>query len=260
VHTIELKKMSWTEVRDLDRTKTVMLVPIGAVEQHGPAGILGSDYVLSYEFSLQSADQMEDVIVTPPICFGYSEAFRHFDGTISIRPATLTALIRDVCEALIGHGLKKIILVNSHPGNEPICEHVARDLKEEHGVTIGLILPWELARHVARDLYDDPARSFGHGAEPAISVMMHLFGKHFDESRLEAGSKGKALGELEPISTSRVSYKGHELGLYRDAEDLNPSGATADPAGASREKGEKILHRMVEYGVGAIKELAQHIG
>jgi creatinine amidohydrolase len=256
---VELEKMSWTEVRDLDREKTVMLIPIGTVEQHGPAGILGSDYVVAYRFSAQVAEASRDLAVTPPVCYGLSHSFKHFPGTLSIRPSTLEALLRDVCEALISHGFKKLIFVNSHAGNEPSCENVAREILDTHGITMGLVFPWRLSMHLGRDLYENPAKSFGHGAEPTISVMMHLFPGQVDESRLAAGTT-KPTGSLKTLSASKVEYKGYPLGLYRYTEAVNELGASADPEGASAEKGKIIFERMVEYGVGAIDELRKFIG
>ncbi len=260
---VEIEKMSWTDMRDLDKEDTVVLIPIGTVEQHGPAGPVGSDYVVARQFSIEVAAASDGVVVAPSVCYGLSHQFKHFPGTLTIRPSTFEALVRDVCEALIGHGFKKLVLVNSHGGNEASCDNVAREILDRHGVSMGMIYPWSLAMHLGRgmpDLYENPAKAFGHGAEPTISVMMHLFPGQVDESRVAAGTRKPTTEALKTLSATRVQYQGFPLGLYRYSDEVYDNGASADPTGASAEKGKIVFDRMVEYGIGAVGELRGLLG
>ena len=257
---VEIEKMSWTEVEGLDKDGTVVLIPIGTVEQHGPAGLVGSDYVVAHRFSVQVAAASDGVVVAPPICYGLSHSFKHFPGTLTIRPSTFEALVLDVCEALLSHGFKKLILVNSHGGNEASCDNVAREILDRHHISLGLIYPWRLSMHLARDLYENPGKAFGHGAEPTISVMMHLFPGQVDESKVAAGTAKPTSAALKTLSASRVEYKGFPLGLYRYGEEVNDIGASADPTGASAEKGKIVFDRMVQYGIRAVAELRGLVG
>jgi creatinine amidohydrolase len=240
--------MTWKQVEAIDKSKAVVLLPIGVLEQHGPGGPMGIDYILAEHLSVEAAKRLDDVYVAPTIAYGHSPSFMGFAGTISIRIQTLQALIEDVIDGLFAHGFRYIIMVDNHGGNEVACEQAALAVRKRHGITLANLYPWRLANHVSPDLYRDPRRAFGHGAEPTISVAMALLGDDVDRDALVAG-RNVPLPGFESSGSTKSRFKGFDVGLYVDTREVNSTGAAGDPAEASKEKGQEILRRMIDYFV-----------
>jgi creatinine amidohydrolase len=117
------------------RDRAVVLVPLGAVEAHGPHGPLGTDTLISQGMCRRAAEALADelpVLVLPPLPYGVTRYAATFPGTISLSEATLRAVLTDICTALREQGLTRIVVVNNH--FEP--EHLAtvRAVADELGI------------------------------------------------------------------------------------------------------------------------------
>lgn len=119
-----LPEMTWTEARDAFARGAIGLLPVGAVEAHGPHLPLGTDVYLSLELSRRVSRAMApgvESIVLPPITFSIAECAAEFPGTISIGANAFREGLRGVLASFFRHGLPAVALVNSHL--EP--EHLA---------------------------------------------------------------------------------------------------------------------------------------
>src|SRR3954471_19874142 len=94
---------------------------MGGTEQHGPSGPLGTDLILAEELA-NDLGQERHALVAPPLPFGVSQAHAAFPGTISLRPATVLAVVTDAIEGLAAQGFRRFLLVNAHHGSKPILE------------------------------------------------------------------------------------------------------------------------------------------
>src|SRR5579875_922239 len=99
----QLALMSYLEAGRIDFGKAVLLLPIGCVEQHGPAGFLGADTILADHLCCRGAEALPDVYVAPPLWHGYTP-YTAFAGSISLRLETLRNLVQDVVEGYVAHG------------------------------------------------------------------------------------------------------------------------------------------------------------
>jgi creatinine amidohydrolase len=122
----------------LDGPRTpVLLLPVGAVEPHGPHAPLGTDRLISAGMCTRAADRLADdpdvrVLVLPTLNYGVTRMSAPFAGALSIGPDTLRALVIDVCVALRDNGLARIIVVNNH--FEPAHVSALRAATAEAGV------------------------------------------------------------------------------------------------------------------------------
>ena len=98
----------------LKKTRTV-IIPLGAVEEHGPHLPMNTDILHAYVIAKKTSENI-DVFVAPPIYFGVCRSTARFPGTIDIRPETLEMLIIDVVSSLYRHGLRRFILYSGHAG------------------------------------------------------------------------------------------------------------------------------------------------
>ena len=95
VKSIRLDLLSWPEVEKYLQTSQAIIFPIGSTEQHGPTGAIGTDALTAEAVALE-VGMRTGVLVTPTQAFGMAEHHLGFSGTMSLRPATLLALMQDL--------------------------------------------------------------------------------------------------------------------------------------------------------------------
>ena len=113
-----LAELTWEEVRDLDRTRTVAVLPVGAVEAHGPHLPLGTDGVIAEAAARAAAARLDErglsVVILPLLAYTAAPFGAGFAGTLSVAPATVTALIVDLARELTRHGFAALAVANAH--------------------------------------------------------------------------------------------------------------------------------------------------
>ena len=114
----ELAEMTWEEARDLDRTRTVAVLPVGAVEAHGPHLPLGTDVIIAQAMARSGAARIAAqgmaVVILPPLPFTAAPFAAGFAGTLSVAPSTVTALVVDLARELTRHGFAALAIANAH--------------------------------------------------------------------------------------------------------------------------------------------------
>ncbi len=242
----ELCSMTWREAQEAFRDNPVILLPLGSIEQHGPHVPVG-DYRYATIVARRIAERT-GAIAAPTIPWGYSDYFRPFPGTLSLRPETLTLLLADICDGFTRFGLDHLLFVCCHKGNLPIIEQVARRLRETHGLRTATIEPWAwLTPAFKREAYGDEKAPIGHGSDPMGSLAMATFPDELRPDLMEAGPK-PVFGGL-PFQTSSVAtFEGVPVHVYLDFDEVTPPGVMGDPKLSSAEAGRKLLDRVVEIG------------
>ncbi len=118
---------TWAEIDGfLARSKTVV-IPIGSNEQHGPTGLLGTDW-LCPEIIAHEAQKAGDILVAPTFNIGMAQHHLDFPGTIALRPSTFMLAIGDWVRSLAHHGFEKIYFLNGHGGNVATIEAAFSEL------------------------------------------------------------------------------------------------------------------------------------
>lgn len=119
-------EMTWVEVRDLDKDR-VVLVPVGTLEDHGLHLPIDTDVRLAGEVCRLAAEKAPDeVVLIPPVVYGYSPHHMDFPGTVTVYWSTFVEYLLDVCRSLARHGFRRILIVNGHGSNQNLVEMVAR--------------------------------------------------------------------------------------------------------------------------------------
>ncbi len=246
--------MSWVEVKEwLEKTDTV-LVPVGSIEQHGPALPMGVDSIAGYYVCMETAIKA-DVPVAPLMPFGYSCFHMRPEepGTITLRDETLFNVLYDIGRSLIFHGFKKIIFSTGHTSNSATIDRVIRALRYETGaLCFGWAADTEVFSTMCDDLIDGKDQLPGwHAGEIESSLAMHVCPDLVREERFvkeipeamdwlpEGSTKGSGSG-------FSFEYKGFPVRFPMDQQEYDKSGIAGNPHLASAEKAEKIYERMTD--------------
>ncbi|MBL8176892.1 MAG: creatininase family protein [Bryobacterales bacterium] len=126
----------------------LVVLPIGATEQHGPHLPTGTDWFTIQavaEESARIASAEIPVIVTPALPFGSSDHHLQFGGTLSLHTETYYRVLRELVESLVTDGFRRIFLLNGHGGNHEVAELAARDVALQREANVGAGSYWWMA-------------------------------------------------------------------------------------------------------------------
>ena len=113
---MRLQQSTWTEVSDYLKTSTGIIIPTGSTEQHSPMGVLGTDHFCAETIAWR-VGELTSAMVGPSLTVGVSEHHMTFPGSMTIRPSTYIAVVRDWILSLVDHGFRRFLVINGHGGN-----------------------------------------------------------------------------------------------------------------------------------------------
>lgn len=187
-----MAELSWVEYqRRLEKEDAIVLVPVGATEQHGPHLPLGTDAILAGEISRLAALPTRGV-VAPTLSYGYKSQPRtgggdHFPGSAGLDGNNLVMMLSDVLSELGRTGAKRIAVIDGHYENQFFltegCELALRRLRTQ-GITDVTILKMRYAEDITKETLDSiakfydggyPGLALEHAGVMETSMMLHLF-------------------------------------------------------------------------------------
>jgi creatinine amidohydrolase len=251
-----LEDLTWTEVElALTRGYTKVVLPLGAVEQHGPHLPLSADADRAMALALRVARRLGQALVAPVVRIGCSDFHMGYAGTLSIRPETLEAICSDVVESLAHHGFTDIYLLSAHGGNfqplvsmlprlqaraeavDPACEvHAYTDLPEMIAV----------ARWVVEEATGLGERVGGHADVAESSEMLYLRPEFVHPEWVEEGTLHQIEDEED---LARV--------FSSDFRSLTSNGVLGDPRGMRADLGARLLDATAQLIARTFIEAAE---
>lgn len=249
------QELTSAEIARLDPGCAVVILPVGAIEQHGPHLPLGVDRmiaegILARALALMPADL--PALALPTVSVGYSPEHGDFPGTLSLGAATLGAALVETGEAVARAGLRKLVLLNGHGGQPAILDLAAGELRRKCKMIAMPVNAWRLARR--DDLFPPPAlRHEIHGGAVETSIMLHL---HPDLVRREAIRNFPSAAEAIEKAHPRLAPEGRAA-FHWQIQDLNPEGAVGDASLAEAEKGRVLVERAALALLEIIEQLSR---
>jgi creatinine amidohydrolase len=242
---VRWESLTVPDIGALDRDRTVLVLPLGSIEQHGRHVPVGCDTMLAQAVALAAAARPEapPVVVLPPPWYGFSPHHMAFTGTVTLRSETFIALVKDIAGSVLGHGFRRLVLLNGHGGNVSILDVIGSDLGHAwHGrARVASLTYFHLAAARAAEFRESAQGGMGHACEFETSLMLHLFG---DSVRM-----GRAVTCYPDPGSPYLStdlFGGGRARTYLDFSDLSETGTLGDPALASAGKGARILEICAE--------------
>lgn len=237
------EELTSPEIGALDRDRTVVILPVGSVEQHGNHLPLGTDTFLAQAASLAAAESAGDTIVMPPPWYGFSAHHMRFPGSVTLRAETLMAIVEDVVASVVMHGFRRILIVNGHGGNNGIIDVLASTLGHKHyGTTrIAALTYFTLAREAIANLRKSETGGMGHACEFETSMLQYIRPQLVSIERAET-----TYPDLGSSYLTTDLLGSQAIRVYQDFGDLSPTGTLGDPSLASPEAGKAFFDAVTQ--------------
>lgn len=238
---MKFAEMTAPLLRATNRESTVVVIPISAIEQHGPHLPTGTDMLICGELcSAVEARCSDRVLLTPPLWLGASAHHLRFGATLTAELDTYIATLCEIAQSLLNDGFCRLMFVNGHGGNVDPLQVALRELQPDfHDALLLGGSYWSIAGEVIASTLEGDHKTVGHACEFETSMIMHLRPDLVDTSQL------RDAGELIP---DRL----HGLFNARDMMQRTKEGCTGRPDLATAEKGATMFEGIVAAIVTAI--------
>ena len=233
---IEWGRLPAAEIRRRAEAGAIVMIPMGATEQHGPHLPTMVDHRLAFEVACRAARIVAGralVLVTPVIPFGMSEHHVSLGGTITLDYATMAAVVGCVVESAVRQGFRRVFVLNGHGGNVAPLEAIVAELTVRHRLPIACAAYWQLAEKEIAAILEKQDRVL-HACEAETSMIWAV-----EPEAVGAEIISQCHGPLPGLS----AIAGANPGVYRWRQlgSRSPNGVIGDAGAASREKGERLL-------------------
>jgi creatinine amidohydrolase len=248
---IRWDRMTAPDLARAARKKTVVIIPLGATEQHGPHLPTQVDWRLAYEVSLRAASQMQNgyaALVTPAIPFGMSEHHMSLGGTITLNYAAMAAVVGCVVRSVARHGFRQIFVMNGHGGNIAGLETIITELTVELQLPLAAGTYWHIAEASIASILTQQAHLL-HACEAETSMLQAL------SPETVKPLKKSFKAALVP---GRSAIAGVNPGIYRWRQlgSRSALGLIGEAWAASPEKGQRLFKAIASDVAHALSEPA----
>lgn len=247
-----LPYLTWTQIAALpDRANTVVVLPAGSTEQHGPHLPCAVDTIIAagvIGHALARLPAEVPAYALSPIHYGKSDEHLHFPGTVTLEGPTLLETVTQIGESVYRMGFRKLLIVNAHGGQPQVMEMAARELRLRHGDYV--VLPhftWRVPHAAGRFLSEREKRLSMHAGHAETAILMAL--------APETVHMQHAVAAYPPEFPSKVLSPDGRPPCAWTARDFGDSGVIGDPLPATPEQGREILDSLAESWAQGIADL-----
>lgn len=245
-----LPYLSWTDVDALeDKENTVIVLPVGAIEQHGPHMPCAVDSIVAAGVVGKALERLPAEVpafAMAPITYGKSDEHLHFPGTMTLTGELLLHTIQELGESIYRAGFRKFVMVNAHGGQPQPLEMAARELRLRHGDFMVIVRSAWSVEHDASFMPEKEKQLAMHAGQGECAILMQLAPETLHMER--AAAHYPPPFPCPTLSSTRPA-------AAWTARDFGPSGVIGDPTGATPEQGASLLEDLSRGWAQAITEV-----
>jgi creatinine amidohydrolase len=259
-----LADLSPPDIQQYLSEKTIVMVPIASMEQHGPHLPLATDTIQAEEVARRAAEKAE-VLYTPCVWMGYSPQHMYAPsegtGTITVRSQVLIELWYDIARSLIHHGFDRLVFVNNHGSNAKIIDPLLRRIRYDTGafVVMSKLYGERYVGLTAGIMENPPEETPGwHSSELETSEVLAA---HPNLVRMERAVNQRVKrpdwfpdGFIKLDGAPDVEFHGHQYFAFAtEHSDFTDSGVIGNPFRGTAEKGERVYDLFAEHLADALE-------
>lgn len=240
-----------------DPNKTVALLPLGAIEQHGAHLPLSTDATIAEEMCLRSAAQADDdlkILVMPTQSVGKSTEHLQYEGTLTHTAETLLHCWMEIGDSVARAGLKKLVFFNGHGGQPQIMEICCRELRIKHGMLCVGSSGWSFGPPPDSEVPADERRFGIHAGTVETSIMLYLRPDlvHMEHAANFEGLLAEVERDYDKLRIIGSTYVGWQ------AQDLHLDGCSGDASGADAAIGKIYVDHATAGLATLLREVANY--
>lgn len=232
--------LSGPDIGEALSADSVVVVPLGAVEQHGPHLPLGTDLIVAEAVAratIEAHGKAHDAWMLPPLGFTKSNEHAWSPGTIWLSAQTLLSVLDDIGRCIATTPARRVLFLNGHGGNSALLQVANRELRVKHGLRTFLAHPHMPADQGGSSAAGELGMGI-HGGTDETSVMLHL--------RPDLVDMSKAVRRVpEKLARNRHVKFGGSVPFGWMSNDFFPEGHIGDPTGATAELGASMFTTAV---------------
>jgi len=245
-------ELTFPEVLRALKQSSILCLPIGSIEQHGPHLPLNTDVILAEEYArriLARWGEALDLWQLPTLSFSLAREHEWAHGTMSLSIHGMTAIMRDLGRE-IARALpaRNLAIVNGHGGNRGILEAIAQDLRADFGLNVCVMHPASWGEVDGSAAIPDI-----HGGKDETSLILAI-APHLVRRDQIVKLKSPPAGEAVRAT---ILTRGVTWAWATDDKRIADMGVIGDAKAASAEFGERILARVVETAGGVLKQMSE---
>lgn len=259
------RELTRLEMEAVDKEETIILIPVGALEQHGNQAPLGTDDIIAEAMvdylgkALEEAGETDfPILAFPVIPVGLSTEHKNFCGSITLKPDTYYHLLYDICVSLAHHGFKKLAFLVCHGGNAPVIQILSRELRSELGISPFILSSGAFGHPDVKATVSEGNIYDFHGGEMETSMVMAVDESLVKLNTAKAGIPTAFVGN-QTLKTGGSVTIGWVSEDWKTKEG-EPIGIGGDPSGASAQKGKIILETSARVLVPGLQEIRKWKG
>jgi creatinine amidohydrolase len=230
----------------------VAVLPLGATEPHNLHLPYGTDLlegtIIGEQICEEAHARGAQVVLLPTIPFGAEANMKQLPLAINLNPSTLNRVVRDVIDSLLASGIRKIVLLNSHGGNE--LKPLLREMIGSTEAQLFLCNWYQMVGDVYHDIFDEAE---DHAGEMETSLGLAFFPELV--ARDAAGMLLADEGATRPMRFEALEKKW--VSISRPWHLLTTNSGSGNPHAASKEKGERLMQLLVDRLAGFLVDLSQ---
>lgn len=252
------EQLTWPEINEAVAQRKVVVLPIGSIEQHGYHLPLDVDVKLVSSVCLEAGKRApEEMLIMPPISYGYTHHVMDFPGTINIEPITFVRFLLDITRSVAYHGFKRIVLINGHGSNHPLVELVGRQTNLQTDAVCLTISWWQLIA----DYWNAEVRTSvvpggcAHACELETSMYLYIDREKVRVDRIK-GALARYMTDIpggEKWQKVDLTANSGPASIVEWTSTYSETGAFGEPEKATREKGKLAFERAVEELVALVR-------
>jgi creatinine amidohydrolase len=239
--------MIWQELTSRDFQKidrrTPVLLPVAAIEQHGPHLTLATDRMIVEHFARELNSRLgERVLVLPCVPVGCSEHHMEFAGSLTLSHETFLSVAKEYLHSAWRHGCRNFLVLNAHGGNQGVCQVLLEQFGTDHPDSQVVVATWwRVAAEALVALNETGPGGVGHACEFETSLMLHIAPHlvHMDAIEPRANVPTYEWAEADLLRSPRAA-------LFRTMQQMTTNGSYGEPAAATAAKGKQITDIVCE--------------
>lgn len=241
---MKFAEMTAVELKNVSREDTLVVLPIAAVEQHGPHMPTGTDdFICTAVAEAVEQNLHESLLLLPTLWLGASQHHLRWGATLTPRVENYETLLYEIVESVLNDGFRRVLILNGHGGNIGPMQIALRRLQVDfHDCQLLAASYWSIAEQEIAAVLEGECKTVGHACEAETSLIMHL--------------------RPELVRPAKIdNFQDYELdlvdGVYhcKDMFQRTSRGATGRPDLASAEKGAAMFQQIVARVTEVLKSL-----